>query len=115
MGFTLDSPILNIEKIKLVLKNIPPIVFLDHQLTKMHNSLPLALFSLNNCIKLFEKKMYNETAFWFPVSISIAAMNYKNIGYQNRIFFSILLFGFLFITKNIMTNINQLITMMKIY
>lgn len=86
MGFSIYSPILNIEIIQKVLKNIPPIVFSDIPLTKMHDSLPLTLFSLNNFLTLFDKKMYHEAAFWFPITLCITSMSHKLIGYQNREF-----------------------------
>lgn len=48
----------------------------------MHDSLPLTLFSLINFLKLFDKKMYHEAAFWFPITLCISSMNHKN--HQNR-------------------------------
>ena len=86
MGFTIDSPVIDIDEVQSVLKNIPPIVFSDIPLTKMHDVLPMTLFSLSNFVQLFEKKMYFAAAYWFPISISITAKNAKNIGYQNRMF-----------------------------
>lgn len=52
----------------------------------MHDILPITLFSLANFVELFEKKIYYASAFWFPISITITAMNAKNIGYKNRMF-----------------------------
>lgn len=101
MGFTIESPKLDIQKVQRVLKNVPPIVFLDLPITKMHDQLAIILFSLQNFILLFENKMYYEAAYWFPISIFITAMHYKNVGYQNRIFFSRLQFGSLHTTRNI--------------
>ena len=52
----------------------------------MHDNLPLTLFSLNNFIELFEKKRYDSSAFWFPISLSITAYSKKDIGFLNRNF-----------------------------
>ena len=86
MNFSIHSPCLNLNGIKSLFKDIPSIVFENLPITKMHDSLPLALFSLKNFVILFEKKMYNEAAFWFPISLTICAMHKKRIGYLNRHF-----------------------------
>ena len=86
MNFSKNSTFIDINNIKQILKNIPSIVFDDTQITKMHDSLPLTLFSLNNFIKLFEKKRYDSSAFWFPISLSITAYSKKDIGFLNRNF-----------------------------
>ena len=87
MNFFKNSPFIDIFEIEKLLKDVPKIVFNNLQITKMHDILPLTLFSLHNFIILFEKKKYIEAAYWFPVSLAICAMNSKNIGFYNRRFF----------------------------
>ena len=82
--FKIQSPFIDISEIKKILKHIPPIVFDNSRITKMHDILPLSLFSLQNFIILFEKKRYLDAAFWFPISLTIIALNSNNIGYSNR-------------------------------
>lgn len=77
MEFTIDSPKLNKQKVQTLLKSLPPIVFLDIPIKKIHDELASILFSLKNFILLFENKMLSEAAYWFPISIS--AMNYKDL------------------------------------
>lgn len=86
MHFNIISPMLNKEQIQSVLNHLPPVVFLDIPLTKMNDQLPLQLFSLENLLILFKHKLYNEAAFWFPISLAITAYSHHNIGYQNRKF-----------------------------
>ena len=73
MNFSKNSTFIDINNIKQIFKNIPSIVFDDTQITKMHDSLPLTLFSLNTFIELFEKKCYDSSAFWFPIFFLIIA------------------------------------------
>ena len=75
MGFTMDSPVIDMNEERRVLKNIQPIVFSDVPLTKMHDVLPLTLFSLSNFVQLFEKELFFAAAFWFPISVIIRARN----------------------------------------
>lgn len=71
----------------MILKNVPEIVFNNSPKTKMHDSLPLCLFSLHNFFQLFDKKMFESAAFWFPIALAITALNEKDIGYKNLYLF----------------------------
>ena len=71
----------------MILKNVPEIVFNNSPMTKMHDSLPLCLFSLHNFIQLFDKRMFESAAYWFPIALTITALNEKDIGYKNRYLF----------------------------
>lgn len=92
MNFHIESSSIDVEKLKKIFNNIPLIVFDNSRITKMHDNLPLSLFSLHNFLILFDKKEYEMAAFWFPIVLCIVAMNKKNIGYYNRhLFFEIAL------------------------
>lgn len=81
-----DLHFIDIKEIQKVLINVPEIVFSNLPLTKMHDSLPINLFSLHNFLILFDKKMFDVAGYFFPISLSLIAYNYKNIGFQVRHF-----------------------------
>ena len=58
MGFTMDSPVIDMNEVQRVLKNIPPIVFSDVPLTKMHDVLPLTLFFYQILFNFLKRKCF---------------------------------------------------------
>ena len=102
INFKKNSPFIDIKQIQMILKNVPDIVFNNSPMTKMHDSLPLCLFSLHNFIQLFDKKMFESAAFWFPIALTIAAYNEKEIGYKNRyLFFECAFWFVIYLKKNL--------------
>ena len=74
-GFTNGKPFIDIEKVRDLLDDLPSVVFENNVLTKMHDVLPLLLFSPQNVIKLFRNGLLIETTFWFPIECSIIAFD----------------------------------------
>lgn len=65
MNFHINSQPIDVEKLKNIFK--PLIVFDNSGITKMHDNLPLSLFSLKNFLILFKRKEYDISVFWFPI------------------------------------------------
>ena len=84
MNFGENSVFIDIQQIRSILKHVPDIVFCNDKMTKMHDSLPLSLFSLHNFLILFDKKLFVAAAYWFPIAISMMAFDMKSIGYEMR-------------------------------
>ena len=55
-GFELSGKFFNVETLKNLFKNLPNIIWSNESYTKMHDSLPLLLFSPQNFLFLLEKK-----------------------------------------------------------
>lgn len=77
-GFDAFSPHIDISAIDSVLK-LPSVVFLDSQITKMHDSLPMMLFSLNSLNKLFIHKEIPSLAYFIPWSLFLNAFTVQDI------------------------------------
>ena len=75
---------------------IPSIVFNDSPITKMHDILPLTLFSIENLFTLYDN---NITAFVYftPWTMLIEAMTNENINLGNRLFILEVSFFIMFI------------------
>ena len=84
MNFGENSVFIDIQQIRSILKHVPDIVFFNDKMTKMHDSLPLSLFSLHNSLILFDKKLFVAAAYCFPIVISMMAFDMKSIGYEMR-------------------------------
>ena len=94
-GFILKSPSFNAKHIQAILSFLPPVIFNDKPFTKMHDKPPLVLFSPPNFIYLFKKREYSAAAFWFPISLSIIAMDMTGISKNARLFYLECTFWFL--------------------
>lgn len=86
MNFEEDSPFINIQQIRIALPHVPEIVFCNSKMTKMHDSLPMSLFTLHNFFILFDMKMFIAAAYFFPIVLTIIASDFKDIGYELRHF-----------------------------
>ncbi len=71
---------------KTIFDKLPHVIWNDEPYAKMHDSLPLILFSPENFLSLLEKRYFTEAAYFLPISLSILAYSYKNIGYLTRIY-----------------------------
>lgn len=65
VGFNLNSIFINLKKLRDVLNYLQTAVFRSDALSKMHDSLPILLFSWKSLIILFENKMYTEIGYFF--------------------------------------------------
>ena len=77
---------IHIIEIRKILSHVPEIVFSDLSITKMHDSLPMNLFSLYNFLLLFDKKKFDATGYFFTVTIAFMAYHMNNLGYHMRHF-----------------------------
>ena len=98
-GFTTDDPVISIDDLKTILQDMPEIVWNNEKFTKMHDRLPLELFKIDNFIKLFIAGHYTAAAFWFPISLSILAINGADLGFQYRYYLLQAAFWFLVFYK----------------
>ena len=73
---------------KLVSKfNLPDVVFDNSKITKMHDSLPLQLFQIQNLYLLYQKhdEFKQEFSYFFPYSIYQAALELDSLTIDERI------------------------------
>jgi hypothetical protein len=67
LGFKTDTPELNPEKlIEVIGSDLPAVMFSDEPVTKMHDSLPMALFRLQILLKLCEAREFAWLTYFFP-------------------------------------------------
>ena len=74
---------LNVTAIQDIL-NLPSIVFYDARITKMQDSLPLQLFSLQSFLTVEYSEMFSECAFMLPFTLLITALTAKDITLDER-------------------------------
>ena len=86
MNFLNETIFIDMKEIQKVLTHLPEIVFCVINLTKMHDSLPIKLFSLHSFLILFDKKMFDAAGYFFPITLSSIAYNFPQIGYYMRHF-----------------------------
>ena len=84
IGFNRNSPIIDIYKIREEL-NLLPILINDSKITKMHDILPISLFSINNTLMLYEKHNFSAILYFLPWSLFIEAMSNNNVNLSERI------------------------------
>lgn len=68
---------MDINEIQKVLINFPEIVFCNLPLAKMHDSLPINLFSLHNFLIAFDKKKVRRCRIFFPNYIIFNCINFN--------------------------------------
>ena len=113
-GFSVDEGIINVDELKLLF-GLPDIVWNDEYYTKMHDKLPLKIFSIENFVRLMEVKKYHAAAFWFPISMSLFAINSPNLGYEIRKHFLEAAFWFLVFYKESLDNQKDITLKQKKY
>lgn len=82
-GFSTDSPKIDLAAIQQTLK-LAPVVFLDAQMTKMHDSLPIALFSTRSLQQLIKSDNYPAILYFFPWVLFLAALSNTNLSANIR-------------------------------
>ena len=98
-SFKMSGIAIDISELKSVLDFLPSVVFNNEPFTKMHDKPPLVLFSTKSFIKLVNVKMFAAASYWFPVSISILAIDGKDISWCIRVFLLETVFWFLALYK----------------
>lgn len=86
MNLLNETFFIDVKEIQKVLTHLPEIIFCDIYLTKMHDSLPIKLFSLHSFLILFDKKMFDAAGYFFPITLPLIAYNFPKIGYHMRHF-----------------------------
>jgi hypothetical protein len=67
LGLKTDTAELNLEKlIEVIGSDLPAVVFRDEPVTKMHDSLPMALFRFKSLLKFCEGREFAWLAYFFP-------------------------------------------------
>lgn len=100
-GFSTDSPKIDLEAIQQTLK-LAPVVFLDAQMTKMHDSLPIALFSTKSFLQLIKTDNYPAILYFFPWVLFLAAISNTNLSANIRYdLMEIVLYYLLFYISNL--------------
>jgi hypothetical protein len=86
IGLDAGSPELSFQRlVELFRDNLSPIVFSDHQITKMHDSLPLVLFRFTIILKLYEARELDWLAYFFPWAMLSEAMPHKVVATEDRV------------------------------
>ena len=106
-GFTTDSPSILIEDLQNILPELPSVVWSNELITKMHDSLPIKLFSVSNLFALIENGHLPGVAFYFPIVSSLIAIHNEDIGFKNRLFLLETAFWFLVFYKDALDNADE--------
>ena len=77
-GMSGSEQLLNLEAMKEMF-DVPNTVFDNSQYTKMHDDLPLKMFSLRNLMKLVDANLSSETAYLLPVVLLNTALKEKQL------------------------------------
>ena len=103
-GFNIEEEMIDLENIKKILNHLQKVVWNDDLYTKMHDKLPLELFNIENFLKLFLSGEYVAASYWFPISLSILAVNAPDLGFSNRKYLLESAFWFLVFFKDCWDN-----------
>ena len=79
VSFNTDNSIIDIKLIQNQLLKCPSVVFNNSKLTKMHDSLPLKLFSINSLKNLFELENKSALAYFTPWCLIVSAMENEKL------------------------------------
>ena len=90
-----NDNIINIAEAKAIL-NLPEVVFYDAKITKMKDSLPIKLFNLENFYLLYQLQNNDLTAYFFPFTMMLAALDIPFINIDERVDFLEIAFHFLY-------------------
>ena len=82
-GFTNQSSIINTTQIQEILE-LPTLVWKNEKYTKMQDDLPIKLFSLENLLKLYDKKQFNEISYFLPLCFMNIALSEKELTNEER-------------------------------
>jgi len=84
-----------IEDLRTILKHLLPVVWDNNKYTKMVDKLPMELFRIENLMMLLDAKFFSAAWYFFPISLTLLAMNGKDIGFSYRYFLIQISFWFL--------------------
>ena len=85
LGMTKGSDVISIDVLKSVL-SLPSKVFSEQKFTKMHDDLPISLFSLSSLVEIYEKQP-GYAAYFLPFCLLNAALSEKGLCVEERINF----------------------------
>jgi hypothetical protein len=86
VGVSCDSGELNLaESTMLLVADVPPVVFRDDQITKMHDSLPITLFRFETLLTLYEHHKSERVAYFLPWVRLNEAMSRKGVETGERL------------------------------
>ena len=94
-GFDMNSILIDVQQLKEILQSEYPVIWDNSKYTKMHDKLPIELFKIENLIKLIESKNFAAAGYWFPISLSLLAIDSEELGFDYRKFFLETAFWFL--------------------
>ena len=100
-GFSIKNPIIDMTKLKSILKHLPSVIFSNDEITKMHDLLPLMLFSVHNFRMLYDNHQYAAVAYWFPITCALIGFENQSLSKECRSFLFRCSFCFLVKYKNI--------------
>jgi hypothetical protein len=80
-----DTAELNLEKLsEMIGSNLPAVVFSDEPVTKMHDSLSMALFRFQILLKLFKAREFAWLTYFFPWVLINEGTSHKNVAVWAR-------------------------------
>lgn len=74
-NFDVNNPLVVDPSVIQQIINVPPVVFQDNLLTKMHDSLPLELFSFASFYSLYNNSYIPGVVYFFPWTMLIVGLN----------------------------------------
>lgn len=95
-GFAKKIPFIDMKKIKAILKHLPSSVFNNTPISKMHDELPIMLFSVHSLLKLIESRDYVAFSYWFPIACCLIAFENTSLSKECREYILQVSFWFLF-------------------
>ena len=103
-GFDEESNIILVPELQEILSHLPSTVWCNESFTKMHDKLPIALFQLDNLLKLIDSRHFAAAAYWFPISLSLTALSAPDIGFEYRFYLLQTAFWYLVFYKEVWDN-----------
>jgi hypothetical protein len=86
IGLNISDPTLELPALKMLFLGVlPPVVFCDDPITKMHDSLPMLLFRFETLIKVYEAGQLGWLAYFLPWVLINEAMSCKSASTVERL------------------------------
>jgi len=90
--------------LQCVLDDLLAVIWDNNKYTKMVDRLPMELFRVENLLRLLDAKMFNAAGYFFPISLSLLAINTKDLGFSYRYFLLQIALWFLIIYRELWNN-----------
>ena len=104
-GFHLkDDTAILLSDVQEVLNELLPVIWDNSKYTKMVDRLPMELFSVWNLLRLLDARLFSAAGYFFPISLSLLAINGTDIDFFYRYFLLQTAFWFLIFCRELWNN-----------